>query len=161
MIFLGIDPGTVTAGYSIARKEYGKTTLLDYGALCMKSSQPLAERVAQFHDFFKEKIEKHAITHLAIETPFAGKNMQNFLKLGYLRGIIYLLSHQYKLTLIEYAPQEIKRAVAGHGRADKDEIARILTRLLPNLIVPTQRDITDALAVTLCAVWKTSSPIPR
>ena len=159
MIFLGIDPGTITAGYCIIKKDQNKIVLLDYGALCMKPTLPLPERVALFYRFFKQKIEQHTITHMSIETPFAGKNLQNFLKLGYLRGIIYLLTQEHAIVLTEYSPQQIKLAISGHGHADKDTVARIIMRLFPGLSMPAKQDTTDAIAIALCGIWK--HPIVR
>ena len=154
MIFLGIDPGTRTAGFSIMQKKDGKILLLDYGALVMKPTLPLSERIGILYAFFKTKIETYQVNFLVLETPFAGKNLQVFLKLGYVRGIVYLLVQQHALTLQEYAPQEIKLAVTGFGHADKEQVARTIIRLFPGLTHPEKLDITDALSVTLCGIWK-------
>ena len=93
------------------------------------------------------------MTTVALETPFLGKNAQNFLKLGYLRGIIYLLVATYNLALQEFSPREVKMSVTGFGGADKEQVARIILRLFPALSVPDKADVTDALAVTLCCLW--------
>ena len=154
MIFLGIDPGTRIAGFSIIQKKDGTISLLDYGALSMSPTLPLQERIGLLYDFFKEKIKEYQVTHIALETPFAGKNLQVFLKLGYVRGIVYLLAQQHTLVVCEYAPQEIKLAVTGSGRADKEQVARIMVRLFPGLIYPKKLDITDALSVALCGAWR-------
>ncbi len=157
MVFLGIDPGTITAGYGIVKKSEKNAVLLDHGALCMRSGDPLEKRIAQFYDFFKEKILAYTITDIILETPFLGKNAQNFLKLGYLRGIIYLLAEKHGLRLHEYTPQQIKLAVTGWGGADKDQVARSVLRFFPGIPEPKKQDVTDALAVTLCGLWKSSS----
>ena len=154
MIFLGIDPGTRTAGFSIMQKKEGKVFLLDYGALCMKPTLPLPERLGLLYAFFKEKIEQYQVQCLVLETPFAGKNLQVFLKLGYVRGILYLLAQQNSLEIAEYTPQQVKLAVTGYGHADKEQVARIIVRLFPGLIYPSKLDITDALSVTLSALWQ-------
>src|SRR5689334_19383179 len=107
MIVLGVDPGLRIAGYSVARREGRKAIIIDYGYLRMKPTSSLAERVSQFHDFFDAKMREHMITDLAIETPFLGKNAQNFLKLGYVRGILYLLSHKHHVQLHEFAPTQV------------------------------------------------------
>jgi crossover junction endodeoxyribonuclease RuvC len=154
MVILGIDPGTTVAGFGVAKREGRKVYVLDYGALRMKSAQPLSERVSFFHDFFTSKIEQWGVRELALETPFLGKNAQNFLKLGYLRGILYLLAHRYGLKLHEFSPREVKLSVTGFGGAQKDQVARVLLQLLPGLALPEKLDVTDALAVMLCGVWK-------
>lgn len=154
MILLGIDPGFSVTGFGILKKEGGRVFVLDHGALKMSSKEPLAHRVQQFHDFFEAKIKQYGVTALALETPFLGKNAQNFLKLGYLRGILYLLSSRYQLALQEFSPSEVKCAVTGFGGADKEQVARVILRLFPGMTQPDKLDVTDAMAVSLCGVWK-------
>lgn len=153
MIILGIDPGFSFTGFGILRKEGHKSQLLDCGYLKMSSTKSLSERIGIFHTFFTTKITTYNVTTIAIETPFLGKNAQNFLKLGYLRGIIYLLVETYKLELHEFSPREVKMSVTGFGGADKEQVARIILRLFPALVAPDKTDVTDALAVTLCCLW--------
>src|SRR5579864_3379016 len=110
MVILGIDPGFRFAGFGILKKEGRQALLLDYGYLGMSSTESLITRVGIFHDFFEEKIQQLQVTTIALETPFLGKNAQNFLKLGYLRGILYLLAHKYQTTIYEFAPTEVKQS---------------------------------------------------
>lgn len=154
---LGIDPGFTTTGYGILRKEKGQTQILDFGALELSPKDTLAQRIAQFHSFFNDKIVQWQVKTIALETPFLGKNAQNFLKLGYLRGVLYLLSQQHSSVIREFAPREIKMTVTGHGAADKEQVARVVTRLFQGLQMPGKLDITDALAVALCGLWKETS----
>lgn len=154
MVILGVDPGFQAAGYAILKKEGNSAFVLDYGFLKMNPSKSLPERVAIFHDFFIEKIRMHGVTHVALETPFLGKNAQNFLKLGYLRGILYLLAHKHNATLFEFAPREVKQSLTGYGGASKEQVARVVLQLFPAMKSPGKFDITDALAVTLCGLWQ-------
>ncbi len=154
MIILGIDPGFSFTGFGILKKEGQKSYLLDCGYLKMSSTKTLSQRVGIFHQFFIEKITAHNVTIIALETPFLGKNAQNFLKLGYLRGIVYLLADTHHLTLHEFAPREVKLSVTGFGGADKEQVARVILRLFPMLTAPDKADVTDALAVTLCCLWQ-------
>ncbi len=160
MVILGIDPGFQFAGFGIIKRDdvTNKVYLLDYGYLKMRSTQTLVERIGIFHEFFDEKIRVHGVTDIALETSFLGKNAQNFLKLGYLRGILYLLAHQHKLSILEFAPREVKQAVTGWGGADKEQVARVILQLFPKMVAPDKADVTDALAVTLCGLWRGKSP---
>ncbi len=153
MIILGIDPGFQFAGYCILQKMNGKTTLLDAGYLKMKPTHSLVERVGQFYAFFNQKIIDLQVNHIALETPFLGKNAQNFLKLGYLRGILYLLASQHSLVMHEFAPQQIKRSLTGSGGASKEQVARVVMTLFAGLKQPEKYDVTDAIAVTVCGLW--------
>lgn len=153
MIVLGIDPGTRASGYVIFKKENRQLLLLDYGVLDLPATRHLTDRVADFFSFFKDKIEKFSVSDISIETPFLGKNAANFLKLGYLRGSVYILTSQYKLNLHEYSPREIKLSVTGFGGADKEQVARMIVRLFPGLALPKKYDLTDAFGAGLCCVW--------
>lgn len=159
MVVLGIDPGFRFAGYGILKKEGSKAFLLDHGCLKLQPTQPLVHRTGLFHAFFEEKIHHWHVTDIALETPFLGKNAQNFLKLGYLRGIIYLLAHQNKSNVYEFSPTQVKQALTGFGGAGKDQVANVVLRLFPKIQkdIPLRNDITDALAVTLCGLWQQKS----
>lgn len=153
---LGIDPGLGITGFSVLEKNNDSVLLRDCGYVVLKKSDSLPRRIGVFNAFFIEKIKQHTITALAIETPFLGKNTQSFLKLGYLRGVLYLLADQHNLTLHEYTPRQVKATVTGSGAATKEQVAFMMMKLFPRANVASLKeklDITDALAVALCAVW--------
>lgn len=159
MVLLGVDPGFQYAGFGIVEKTQGSIIVRDYGYLRLDPKKTLVERTGLFHTFFDAKIKEYGVTHLSLETPFLGKNAQNFLKLGYLRGILYLLASHYKLSLNEFAPREVKVTLTGFGGASKEQVARVIERLFPRLKPDQRHDVTDALAVTLCGVWQSSNPL--
>lgn len=153
MIILGIDPGFTFTGYGILKKEGHKSYLLDHGLLRLPPTKSLQVRIGLFHAFFTQKIVEYKITDIALETPFLGKNAQNFLKLGYLRGIVYLLSDTHTANLHEFTPTQVKQAITGFGAASKEQVAHIVLKLFPAMKAPEKTDVTDALAVTLCGLW--------
>jgi crossover junction endodeoxyribonuclease RuvC len=154
VVILGIDPGFHFTGFCVAIKDERGIRIVDYGYLKMNPTKSLSERVGIFYDAFSKKITTWRITNLALETPFLGKNAQNFLKLGYLRGVLYLLSDQHGLILHEFSPCEVKQSVTGFGGASKEQVARVVLQLFPKLITPDKEDVTDAIAVTLCGLWR-------
>jgi crossover junction endodeoxyribonuclease RuvC len=154
MIILGVDPGFSATGYGVIRQEGSRLFLIDCGVLKMSSSQPIAKRIGIFHDFFSEKIKVLSVTKIALETPFLGKNAQSFLKLGYLRGILYLLAEQAQMDVCDFSPSEVKLAVTGSGGAMKEQVANVMLRLFPGVKMPNKLDLTDALAVAFCGVLK-------
>lgn len=158
MIILGIDPGLSVSGFGIIKKEGRSSILLDYGALRLIKTRSLPERVLAFHDFFQEKIERWSVTDIALETPFLGKNAQNFLKLGYLRGVLYVLGARKQVSFHEFSPREVKLAVTGFGGADKEQVCRVILKLFPGMITPEKLDVSDALAVTVCGLWRAGRP---
>ncbi len=159
MILLGIDPGFQYAGFGIIEKNGTQVIVKDYGYLRLDPKKTLIDRTGLFHQFFDAKIKEFGVTHLALETPFLGKNAQNFLKLGYLRGILYLLSATYKLEVYEFAPRQVKLSLTGFGGASKEQVATVIARLFPRLKSDQRHDVTDALAVTLCGIWQSTSPL--
>lgn len=161
MILLGIDPGFSFTGYAVIKVEVHKSCLLDYGYLRLPQKKSLMERVGIFNDYFDAKIKDLHISELVIETPFLGKNAQNFLKLGYLRGILYLLANKNNLELHEFSPREIKQRVTGFGGASKDQVARVVSQLFPGIKNLGKEDVTDAVAIALCGLWKQSNPYSR
>jgi len=157
-VILGIDPGFYVTGYSILKQdEQGKAFLLDFGYLQMDRKKHLSERVGEFYNFFSEKIPKYEVTQIALETSFLGKNAQTFLKLGYLRGVLYLLANQNGLNLSEFSPTEVKMSIAGFGKASKEQVAMMIMRLFPKLSEVkkvAKDDVTDALAISVCGLWQ-------
>lgn len=153
MIILGIDPGLHISGYAIARREGSRVILLECSYLRMSYSTPLAERVGRFGEFFTDIVRTKNITDIALETSFLGRNAQTFLKLGYLRGVLYYIASTHKITLHEFAPRQVKSAATGYGGASKDQVARMMHQLFPGLEEQEKQDVTDALAITLCGAW--------
>jgi crossover junction endodeoxyribonuclease RuvC len=162
-IVLGVDPGFSVTGFALVAKAQ-RITVLDCGYLKMSAQKTLSQRTGQFYAFFQQKIIEHHVTHIALETSFLGKNAQTFLKLGFLRGILFLLADQHNLVLSEFAPREVKLAVTGSGAASKDQVADMMMRLFPTLgsLPQVERaDATDALAVALCGLWNQQSYMQR
>jgi crossover junction endodeoxyribonuclease RuvC len=161
-VVLGVDPGFHITGYAIMSKQAGRVLILDCGYLKMSSQHALSQRTGQFYAFFQEKVNQHNVTMIALETSFLGKNAQTFLKLGFLRGILYLLADQHKTILSEFAPREIKMAVTGFGGASKEQVAAMVMRLFPRLAefgAVERNDVSDALAVCLCGLWHQSNAL--
>lgn len=156
MIILGIDPGFTVTGYSIVCKINGRDTVLDCGYLSLPAKKTLDVRIGIFHEYLAEKIKTYKVTGISIETPFLGKNVQSFLKLGYLRGVLYLLANQHGLQLHEFSPREVKRAITGFGGAQKEQVSQVLFMIFPQLPKPKKDDVTDAIAIGLCGLWNKS-----
>jgi crossover junction endodeoxyribonuclease RuvC len=153
MMVLGIDPSYTATGYAVIYQQNNKHFLLNHGFLPLPATRPIHERVGMFYDYFEKIIIDLKITHITIETPFLGKNAQTFLKLGYLRGALHILAYRYQLKLIEFSPREIKLAVTGFGGAEKQQVARMVHMLFPNLVAQKTNDVTDAIAISLCGLW--------
>jgi crossover junction endodeoxyribonuclease RuvC len=154
MKLLAIDPGLSFTGYALyVKDENKKIILLKADVIKIKSTLSIPAKLKFLYDIGNEMICDHEVTDLALETPFLGKNAATFAKLGYIRSVLYLLSEVHDLSLHEFPPQVVKKAVTGDGRADKVSVARVMRRLYPQLIDARCTDVTDAAAVGACAIY--------
>ena len=158
MRILGIDPGTRLCGYGVVDVVPGqKPRYVECGVLQLKETSPLPFRLRQLHDDLGEVITELHPDEMALEAIFHGKNAQSALRLGYARGVVMLLAEQRGLVLSEYPPATVKRAIAGNGRAAKEEVQRMV-RWLCALRRTPQADAADALALALCHAYRAGVP---
>ncbi len=153
------DPGFTRTGYAILEvvtKTHGLKSesilLKKCDIISPKKTDSLPKRLHTIFRALEALSVEHVITDIALETSFLGKNAQTFLKLGYIRGIIYLLAEIHGLRVHEYAPQFVKKAVTGYGTATKEDVLLVLQRMFPELKTPKYLDISDAIAVGICTI---------
>ena len=157
---LGIDPGTLHCGYAVI--ETGGATVVrpryvECGVIEMSAQLSLPQRLLVLARDLREVIGELEPDEVSLEAAFHGKNAQSALRLGHARGAIMLVAAEAKLPLAEYPPATVKRTVAGHGRADKTEIQRIVTYLCSLKKVPSP-DAADALAIAICHAYHSAAP---
>lgn len=153
MKVLAVDPGLSFTGYAILENQYESTRLIIYDLIKLKQTHTAPRRMHDIYFKLFETIADNGITDLAFETAFTHKNPATFMKLSCLRGLLYLLSEIHGLRLHEFSPQTIKKTVTGHGHSDKEGVARIVHKLFPGMDTKTRSDVTDAVAIGICAVW--------
>ena len=151
MIVLGVDPGTATTGYGVVdRGRTGDVSLLECGVVRTQAASPLADRLRQIHDGLCEVLTRHAVEAVAVEGVFYARNVRTTVILGHARGAVLLAAALRELPVFEYSPAEIKNAVAGTGRATKEQVQFMVQRLLRLRTAPTPADAADGVAVALC-----------
>ncbi len=150
MIVLGIDPGTAALGYGIIERTGGRLRSVDYGCLETAPELPLAERLEAVHDLVTDMIELHHPDLVAVERLFFTRNAQTAFAVGQARGVVLLAAAQHGIPVREATPNEVKVATAGHGRATKDQVQRMVQAVLGTVELPTPDDAADALAVAIC-----------
>ena len=151
MIILGIDPGTAALGYGVVERISGRLRAIDYGVLTTTPAEPLPTRLLTIHAGITELIETHRPEIVAVERLFFSKNAQTAFGVGQARGVVLLAAAQAGIPVREATPSEVKSAVAGHGGADKDEVARMVALILGLATLPTPDDAADALAIGIWA----------
>lgn len=150
MIILGVDPGTATTGYGIVRKEGQKHTLLKYGCILTPAKTPLCDRLDVIFDELSRIIDEYRPDHIAVEELFFAANSKTAIAVGQARGVILLAGKKKNLPVHEYTPLEVKMALTGYGRADKNQIQQMVKTLLNLKEVPKPDDAADALAIAIC-----------
>jgi crossover junction endodeoxyribonuclease RuvC len=152
MLVLGIDPGTAITGYGLVKGEDDSLTLVDYGAITTSSDQPLPERLQRIYRELTALIEDRQPTAVAVEELFFSKNVRTALSVGQARGVALLASANAGLPIHEYTPLQVKQAIAGYGRATKDQVQQMVKMLLALDSVPQPDDAADAIAVAICHI---------
>lgn len=158
-IILGIDPGTQLMGYALLRIRKGQPQVLLMDVLKLTGQKDIYARLEMIHVRVCELVKLYQPSSFAIEAPFFGKNVQSMLKLGRAQGVAIAAAMQAGLNVTEYSPKKVKQSITGNGNADKDQVWKMLQRILQIEEKPQYFDATDALAVALCHHYQSSSPL--
>lgn len=158
MVVLGIDPGTAVTGYGVVRAvRGGAATLVECGVIRTRARDPLPARLLEIFDGVTQLIRTHTPDTLAVEDVFYAHNVRTTIVLGHARGVILLAGQQAEITIVEYPPAVIKKAVVGNGSATKSQVQFMLARLLRLKSVPQPSDAADGVAAALTCVM--SAPL--
>jgi crossover junction endodeoxyribonuclease RuvC len=158
-IILGIDPGTVIMGYAVVLTNGSEAKLLHMDVLKLLSYKDTYQRLEIIFSKVCELIKIYQPTLFAIEAPFFGKNVQSMLKLGRAQGVAIAAAMQASLPVTEYSPKKVKQSITGNGNSTKEQVFKMLQRIMQLEERPHFFDASDALAVALCHHYATSSAI--
>jgi crossover junction endodeoxyribonuclease RuvC len=150
MIVLGVDPGSARTGYGAVETDGRHHRLVEMGALAPGQRLALADKLRHIHDGVQGLIERLRPDVLAVEDVFHAANTRTALVLGHVRGVVLLAGSRAGLAVHEYPPATVKQQITGFGRAEKSQVAFMVTRLLALEAAAKPGDATDALAVALC-----------
>ena len=151
MIILGIDPGIATMGYGVVDKDKnGNCRAIDYVVVVTPKEETLPVRLAILEEGVNKIIDRFAPEEVALEELFFTKNITTGIAVAQARGVTLLACVKKCGRLYEYTPMQIKQALTGYGRADKQQIQQVVTSLLRLKSVPRPDDAADALAIALC-----------
>ena len=157
MIVIGVDPGSRITGYGVISVLGNHCSCVDYGAIRCRTrglDGSFPDRLKTIHQGLSELFCHHAPVVVAVEEVFHAVNSRSALQLGHARGVVLLAAAQQEIPLVEYSPLEVKKAVSGYGRADKQQIQTMVRILLKLKDCPEPDDAADALAVALCHVFR-------
>jgi crossover junction endodeoxyribonuclease RuvC len=159
MVVLGIDPGTASTGFGVVEGAGSRLRALADGVIRTPAGVPLERRLADIHARTLELLDVYSPDAVAIEELYFGANARTAFAVGQARGVVLLAAGQRGVPSCAYTPQQVKGAVCGHGRAGKDQVGRMVARLLGLPSPPAPDHAADALAVAICAVNR--APLAR
>jgi crossover junction endodeoxyribonuclease RuvC len=151
VIVLGVDPGTRHLGWGVVRRDGTRPSHVAHGVIDTDVEASIALRLCQIERELIEVVEKYRPTASVVEALFFAKDATAAAKLGHARGVVLLVLARAGLPIAEYEPTRVKKAIVGHGRADKQQVARMIATVL-RLPSPPKSDAADALAIALAHV---------
>ncbi|AJE20766.1 crossover junction endodeoxyribonuclease RuvC [Azotobacter chroococcum] len=158
-LILGIDPGSRITGFGVVRDSGRGCEYIASG--CIRTgSGPLPERLQAVYRGVTEIIRSHGPVTMGIEQVFMARNADSALKLGQARGAAIVAAAEAGLEIAEYTATQVKQAIVGSGRADKQQVQMMVMHLL-RLVQKPQIDASDALAIALCHAHHRQSLIPH
>ena len=146
-----MDPGSIRSGYAIFETQGQQISLVSSGTIVMNAKSDLPTRLVELASDLEAILRKFKPEELALESVFFAQNAQSALQLGQARGVILLKAAESGLKIFEYSPAEVKKSVAGSGRATKDQVEKMIRLVLrlPNTFEFKSADHSDALAIGL------------
>ncbi len=150
MKVLGIDPGTAACGYGIVHESAGRLTAVAHGCWRTSARERPEFRLRTIFDGVTELIARHGLDAVVLEESFVGADARIALSVGQARGAALVASALAGVACAEYAPARVKQAVCGYGRADKEQVQRMVKAILGLEQAPTPHHAADALAVAIC-----------
>jgi crossover junction endodeoxyribonuclease RuvC len=158
MLILGLDPGSLHTGYGLVEKRGSSLRALEAGRISLPRDLPVANRLALLASRLAELVARQRPDLAVLETPFHGMNSRSLIVLAEARGVLLAGLAGVGIEIREYTPAEVKSAVTGNGRADKDQVARMVGLLLAlrgkDDLATLASDATDALAIAICCAQR-------
>jgi crossover junction endodeoxyribonuclease RuvC len=147
---LGIDPGSQATGFGAIDSDGHRHTLVEHGVIRTPASYSFPQKLHFIHQRLVEVLDRSRPGEVVVENLFYATNVKSALRLGHVRGVTLIAGVARGLAVFEYSPLEVKQAVVGYGRADKEQVQKMVALLLGLESPPEPDDVADALAVALC-----------
>lgn len=154
MRIIGVDPGNAVTGYGVVERQTAMTYVAA-GAIRTHGMVRGAARLATIYQALIEVIDRYAPSAMSLERSFVAINVQSAFTLGEARAVAMLAAAHRGLEVFEYNPTDVKLTIAGYGRADKDQVERMVRRTLAlDEREELSHDASDALAIALCHLFQ-------
>lgn len=150
MYILGIDPGLAIVGWGIVESHRGQVRPVAYGAITTPAHTEIESRLLMIQNDLEQIINKYKPEEMAVEELFFNTNITTGIAVAEARGVIICTAHRLGVKISEYTPLQVKQAVVGYGKAEKQQVISMVTTLLKLQKPPKPDDTADALAIALC-----------
>ncbi|HET9423666.1 MAG TPA: crossover junction endodeoxyribonuclease RuvC [Nocardioides sp.] len=155
MRVLGIDPGLTRCGLGVVEGEVGRPLrLVDVNVVRTSAGVPVAERLVTIERGIDAWLDEHSPDAVAVERVFARSDSSTVMGTAQASGIALVAAARRGLPIALHTPSEVKAAVSGNGRATKDQVGAMVTRILRLDAVPKPADAADALALAITHIWR-------
>lgn len=155
MRVLGVDPGLTRCGLGVVDGAPGRTlVLIEVGVVATPSTDDVSVRLLALETALTSWVALHRPDAVAVERVFSQHNVRTVMGTAQAGAVALLVAARAGLPVALYTPSEVKAAVSGSGRADKAQVAAMVTRLLRLPSAPRPADAADALALAICQLWR-------
>ncbi|MFB9377859.1 crossover junction endodeoxyribonuclease RuvC [Kineococcus gynurae] len=155
MRVLAVDPGLTRCGLGVVdSRPGGRAELVAVGVLRTPAADPVEARLLGIDTGLGEWLDEHAPDVVAVERVFAQANVRSVMGTAQAAGLVLVAAARRGLPVAMHTPSEVKAAVTGSGRAEKAQVAAMITRILGLAEAPRPADATDALALAVCHLWR-------
>lgn len=150
LVILGIDPGMAIMGYGVIRADGPRFSMLEHGVITTPAGMPLNERLVAVYQGVRDLVLQYKPDMAALEELFFAANTKSAIAVAQARGAAMVAASQDVPKLYEFTPMQVKKAVVGYGKADKQQVQQMVKLLLGLDQIPKPDDAADALAIALC-----------
>jgi len=155
MRVLGIDPGLTRCGVGVVEGDAGRTPrLLLADVILTASDLETGQRLAALERSLVQVIAEYRPDAMAVERPFARRDVSTIMGTVQAAGVALLVGTRAGLQVVQHTPTEVKAAITGSGRADKDQVGHMVMRVLKLDAAPRPADAADAVALAICHLWR-------
>ena len=149
---LGIDPGFGRMGFGVVEQTGGNNWKhVAHGCIETSPKKKFVERLKEIRDELEAIIQKYQPTRMAVEELFFFNNAKTAMDVGQARGVVLLVGIQHDLPIDEFTPLQVKQGLTGYGRAEKDQMQKVVAMVLGLKEKVQSDDAADALAIAITA----------
>lgn len=149
-VVLGIDPGIARTGYGVIAADSTRYRRLAHGTITTEAGTPAGERLESIYLALEDLIDTYHPEIAGVESLYFARNATSAIPVAQARGVILLALRRGRVATSEFPPQEIKQAISGSGRAEKQQVQELVRVLLGLEEIPRPDHAADALAAAIC-----------